>query len=42
MYYDSLEEASKAPLYVPMQTYYNLVEYRKNINTFHPPQAAWI
>ena len=38
-YYDSLE-AGKAELYVPLNTYYNLVEYRKNINTFHPPRGV--
>jgi flagellar motor protein MotB len=37
-YYDSLT-ADNGVLYVPMKTYYDLVEYRKNINTFHPPRG---
>ena len=40
LYYDSLEEKSK-DLYVPLKTYYNLVEYRKNLNTFHPPKGVY-
>lgn len=39
LYYDSLEE-KKADLYVPLKTYYNVVEYRKNLNTFHPPRGV--
>ncbi|GAC1376236.1 MAG: hypothetical protein NVSMB30_21290 [Hymenobacter sp.] len=40
LYYDSLEEKSQ-DLYVPLKTYYDLVEYRKNINTFHPPKGVY-
>ena len=40
LYYDSLEEKSK-DLYVPLKTYYDLVEYRKNLNTFHPPKGVY-
>ncbi len=40
LYYDSLEQKSP-DLYVPLQTYYNLVEYRKNLNTFHPPKGVY-
>ncbi|WP_310393268.1 OmpA family protein [Hymenobacter sp.] len=39
LYYDSLERKN-AELYVPLKTYYDLVEYRKNINTFHPPRGV--
>jgi flagellar motor protein MotB len=40
LYYDSLEEKN-ADLYVPLKTYYDLVEYRKNLNTFHPPKGVY-
>ena len=40
LYYDSLE-AKETDLYVPLQTYYELVEYRKNLNTFHPPRGVF-
>ena len=40
LYYDSLEQ-KKTPLYVPLKTYYDLVEYRKNLNTFHPPKGVY-
>jgi hypothetical protein len=40
LYYDSLEEKNK-DLYVPLKTYYDLVEYRKNLNTFHPPKGVY-
>lgn len=40
LYYDSLEEQNKE-LYVPLKMYYDLVEYRKNINTFHPPKGVY-
>ena len=40
LYYDSLEE-KKQELYVPLKTYYDLVEYRKNLNTFHPPKGVY-
>jgi flagellar motor protein MotB len=39
-YYDSLEANSK-DLYVPLKYYYELVEYRKSINTFHPPKGVY-
>ena len=39
VYYDSLEQG-QAPLYVPLRTYYDVVEYRKNINTYHPPRGV--
>ena len=39
VYYDSLEQSS-AQLYVPLKTYYDVVEYRKNINTYHPPRGV--
>jgi len=37
LYYDSLD-AKTADLYVPIKEYYELVDYRKNLNTFHPPK----
>ena len=40
LYYDSLE-AKNTNLYVPLKTYYDLVEYRKNLNTFHPPKGVY-
>jgi flagellar motor protein MotB len=40
LYYDSLEEKA-AILYVPLQVYYNVVEYRKSISTFHPPKNVY-
>lgn len=40
LYYDSLEEKA-AVLYVPLKMYYELVEYRKNISTFHPPKNVY-
>lgn len=40
LYYDSLEQKNTA-LYVPLKTYYDLVEYRKNLNTFHPPKGVY-
>ncbi|GAA4030676.1 hypothetical protein GCM10022409_13580 [Hymenobacter glaciei] len=40
LYYDSLER-KETPLYVPLKTYYDLVEYRKNLNTFHPPKGVY-
>lgn len=40
LYYDSLEQKT-AILYVPLNMYYELVEYRKNINTFHPPKNVY-
>ena len=40
LYYDSLEQ-KQTPLYVPLKTYYDLVEYRKNLNTFHPPKGVY-
>ena len=40
LYYDSLDQ-KETPLYVPLKTYYDLVEYRKNLNTFHPPKGVY-
>ena len=40
LYYDSLEQKNQ-DLYVPLKTYYDLVEYRKNLNTFHPPRGVY-
>ena len=40
LYYDSLEQ-KETDLYVPLQTYYELVEYRKNLNTFRPPKGVY-
>ena len=40
LYYDSLDQKNEQ-LYVPMKVYYDLVEYRKNINTFHPPKGVY-
>ena len=40
LYYDSLEEKN-TDLYVPLKVYYDLVEYRKSLNTFHPPKNVY-
>ena len=40
LYYDSLEQKA-ADLYVPLKTYYDIVEYRKNIATFRPPKGVY-
>jgi len=40
LYYDSLEEKN-ADLYVPLKVYYEVVEYRKGLNTFHPPKNVY-
>ncbi|AHJ98766.1 OmpA family protein [Hymenobacter swuensis] len=40
MYYDSLEQKD-TDLYVPLRTYYDIVEYRKNIATFRPPKGVY-
>ena len=40
LYYDSLDQ-KQTSLYVPLKTYYDLVEYRKNLNTFHPPKGVY-
>ena len=39
-YYDSLEQKD-TDLYVPLKTYYELVDYRKNIATFRPPKGVY-
>ncbi|MFB9864006.1 OmpA family protein [Rufibacter immobilis] len=39
-YYDSLEEKN-TELYVPLQYYYELVEYRKSVSTFKPPRGVY-
>ncbi|GGG62198.1 OmpA family protein [Hymenobacter glacieicola] len=40
LYYDSLEQ-KQAELYVPLKTYYDIVEYRKNIAAFRPPKGVY-
>jgi flagellar motor protein MotB len=40
LYYDSLEKKD-ADLYVPLKVYYDIVEYRKSIATFHPPKGVY-
>ena len=40
LYYDSLEQKT-TDLYVPLKVYYDIVEYRKSINTFHPPKGIY-
>ncbi|MDQ3292781.1 MAG: OmpA family protein, partial [Bacteroidota bacterium] len=40
LYYDSLEAKSKS-FYVPLNYYYELVEYRKAVNTFQPPKGVY-
>jgi flagellar motor protein MotB len=40
LYYDSLEQKN-ADLYVPLKVYYDVVEYRKSVNTFHPPKNVY-
>ncbi|WP_240337048.1 OmpA family protein [Rufibacter psychrotolerans] len=39
-YYDSLEQKNK-DLYVPLNYYYELVEYRKSVATFKPPRGIY-
>ncbi|MGI4867355.1 MAG: OmpA family protein [Janthinobacterium lividum] len=39
-YYDSLD-AKNTDLYVPLKVYYDIVEYRKGISTFHPPKNVY-
>ncbi|GAB3235665.1 hypothetical protein GCM10027346_25580 [Hymenobacter seoulensis] len=40
LYYDSLEQ-KETDLYVPLKTYYEIVEYRKNIAAFRPPKGVY-
>ncbi|WP_276498022.1 OmpA family protein [Pontibacter litorisediminis] len=40
-YYDSLEQNTK-DYYVPLDYYYELVEYRKSIATFKPPKGVYV
>ncbi|GAB3537098.1 hypothetical protein GCM10027443_29180 [Pontibacter brevis] len=40
-HYDSLEQNTKN-YYVPLDYYYELVEYRKSIATFQPPRGVYI
>ncbi|WP_299825128.1 OmpA family protein [uncultured Pontibacter sp.] len=40
-YYDSLEQNTK-DYYVPLDYYYELVEYRKSIATFKPPKGVYL
>jgi flagellar motor protein MotB len=39
LYYDSLEQQNK-DFYVPLEYYYKLVEYRKNVTKFLPPKGV--
>lgn len=40
-YYDELTENDK-PYYVPIKYYYELVEYRKQVDTLRPPKGVFI
>jgi hypothetical protein len=40
-YYDSLEQNTKN-YYVPLDYYYELVEYRKSVSTFKPPKGVYL
>lgn len=40
-YYDSLEQNTK-DYYVPLRYYYELVEYRKSVATYTPPQGVYL
>ncbi|GAB3828529.1 OmpA family protein [Pontibacter rugosus] len=40
-YYDSLDQNTK-DYYVPLDYYYELVEYRKSIATFKPPKGVYL
>ncbi len=40
-YYDSLEQNTR-DYYVPLNYYYELVEYRKKITTFKPPKGVYL
>ncbi|WP_241498919.1 OmpA family protein [Rufibacter ruber] len=40
LYYDSLEQKKK-DFYVPLNYYYELVEYRKSVATFKPPRGVY-
>lgn len=40
-YYDSLEQNTK-DYYVPLDYYYELVEYRKSVATFKPPKGVYL
>ncbi|WP_242922850.1 OmpA family protein [Pontibacter liquoris] len=40
-YYDSLDQNTRAH-YVPLNYYYELVEYRKSIATFKPPKGVYL
>ncbi|WP_347157922.1 OmpA family protein [Pontibacter chitinilyticus] len=40
-YYDSLEQNTKN-YYVPLDYYYELVEYRKSISAFKPPKGVYL
>jgi outer membrane protein OmpA-like peptidoglycan-associated protein len=41
LYYDSLTELER-DYYIPVEYYYELVEYRKNIDTLRPPRSVLI
>jgi len=40
-YYDSLEQNNK-DYYVPLNYYYEMVEYRKSVSTFQPPKGVYV
>ncbi|MBC5773851.1 OmpA family protein [Pontibacter sp. KCTC 32443] len=40
-YYDSLEQNNK-DYYVPLNYYYEMVEYRKSVSTFQPPKGVYL
>ncbi|MER2996051.1 OmpA family protein [Pontibacter populi] len=40
-YYDSLEQNSK-DYYVPLNYYYEMVEYRKSVASFQPPKGVYL
>ncbi|MEJ8758185.1 OmpA family protein [Pontibacter sp. H259] len=40
-YYDSLEQNNK-DFYVPLNYYYEMVEYRKSVSTFQPPKGVYL
>lgn len=41
-YYDSHDNGIKVKDYVPLQYYYELVEYRRNIDTLVPPKSVFL
>jgi len=41
-HYDTLNQGNDKSQYVPLQFYYELVEYRKNIDTLRPPMSVFL